>query len=267
MSQEIDLRKLYRPLQPLLLPAGQVHYQEIMPCEPASRHIYCYWRLQTPSPLVANFQYRIVADGCIDIFFELNNPTENFVMGLCNKYTEFSIGNTFDYVGIRFFPGAFPQLFRTDAARLTDRFENLADVAPQVSNYLESHFSPGMPTSEICQLLDVYFSKIISNSAFKQDHRFYTAMEKILVNKGDVNIETGLNTGLSPRQLRRFFDRYIGDSPKTFSKIIRFQNVLADKVTASTGKDRKTFTEDVYYDQAHFIKEFKHFSGLTPSVV
>ncbi|REA63775.1 AraC family transcriptional regulator [Dyadobacter luteus] len=267
MNKETDLRKLYRPLQPLLLPASQVAYQEVCPCEPVSRYIYCYWRLRTQSPLTENFQYRIVADGCIDIFFELNNPSENFVMGLCNKYTEFSIGHTFDYVGIRFFPSAFPVLFRTDASDLTDRFEHLANVAPDTSKFIENQFSHKNTTTEISTILDSYFSRLISGLSIQQDCRFYAALEIIMSTNGAVNIETQLDTGLSSRQLRRLFDRYIGDSPKTFSKIIRFQNALEQKVNESTDRNQSIPTEDHYYDQAHFIKEFKHFSGLTPSVI
>lgn len=267
MNYNADIRKLYRPLQPLLLPASQVAYQEILPCEPVSRYIYCYWRLQTQSPLIENFQYRVVADGCIDIFFELNNPAENFVMGLCNKYTEFSIGHTFDYVGIRFFPAAFPQLFRTDASELTDRFEHLSDVVPSVSEFIENQFSQKNTTEEIRQLLDGYFIKLITGSDLEQDQRFYAALEMIMAKNGAVNIETELDTGLSSRQLRRLFNRYIGDSPKTFSKIMRFQHVLGQKINESAAADTRLLMDDPYYDQAHFIKEFKHFSGLTPSVI
>jgi len=35
-------------------------------------------------------------------------------MGFCKKYTEFSIGHEFNYVGIRFLPTMFPQLCALD---------------------------------------------------------------------------------------------------------------------------------------------------------
>jgi AraC-like DNA-binding protein len=260
-----DIRALYKPLQPVLLPAEYVTYQEVPPACEVDRFVYCYWRLKTNEPLSEAFSYRVVADGCMDVFFELDHPADNFVMGLCNGYTEFGIGNTFDYMGIRFYPGAFPLLFGTDASEVTDRFESLRDVVPALSVYIETHFLPENTTAQICRMLDHYFSKLVADTVLKEDHRFYAAIEKIITSHGTCHIETALNTGLSARQLRRLFDRYIGDSPKTFSKIIRFQNALGPTLSKGTYPNDHALPDEGYYDQAHLIKEFKHFSGLTPN--
>ena len=85
-------------------------------------------------------------------------------------------------------------------------------------------------------------------------------------NYGVLNIEKDLNTGISPRQLRRLFKYYIGDSAKTFAKVVRFQNILRAKPSKQSLQQNKLFYEG-YYDQAHFIKEFKNFYGVTPGVV
>ena len=70
-----------------------------------------------------------------------------------------------------------------------------------------------------------------------------------------------LDTGISTRQLRRLFDYYIGDSPKTFSNIVRFQHILSAKAYHN-----HSFL-DTYYAPAHFTKSFKTFYGDTPSKV
>ena len=80
-----------------------------------------------------------------------------------------------------------------------------------------------------------------------------------------MKIESDLkNIGISPRQLRRLFDFYIGSSPKTFSQVIRFQNILNAKPSAESLRKNKLFFDAGYYDQAHFIKEFKTMYGQTP---
>ncbi|MEL6924825.1 MAG: helix-turn-helix domain-containing protein, partial [Bacteroidota bacterium] len=73
-----------------------------------------------------------------------------------------------------------------------------------------------------------------------------------------------LNTGISPRQLRRLFKFYIGDTPKTFCKVVRFQHILKAKHSRQSLRHNKLFYDLGYYDQAHFIKDFKHLYGLTP---
>lgn len=70
---------------------------------------------------------------------------------------------------------------------------------------------------------------------------------------------------ISERYLETQFKKYVGLSPKTYSLIIRFKRMeqqLQSKSSASW--EQFGFTHD-YYDQNHFIKDFKRFTGHTPS--
>jgi hypothetical protein len=108
-----NIRSLYKPLQPTVSRSGgAVSYVEHLPHPELQPYVYCYWELKTNETLESPFSYRVVSDGCIDIFFELNRIEENFAMGFCKNYTEFSLGQEFHYAGIRFLPTIFPQLFR-----------------------------------------------------------------------------------------------------------------------------------------------------------
>lgn len=66
------------------------------------------------------------------------------------------------------------------------------------------------------------------------------------------------------RLLTRKFTATIGLSPKQLAKTIRIQATLK----ALLNEDIKSLTnlayENGYFDQAHFIKDFKEFTGLTP---
>jgi AraC-like DNA-binding protein len=68
---------------------------------------------------------------------------------------------------------------------------------------------------------------------------------------------------LSQRQFERKFTEYAGFTPKVYSRIIRFQSALSHY-----GSDYKSLTDIAYecgyYDQSHFIHEFKEFSGYHP---
>jgi AraC-like DNA-binding protein len=61
------------------------------------------------------------------------------------------------------------------------------------------------------------------------------------------------------------FLRYTGLTPKLYTKINRFQNSLQ-----LVGRKDATLTSIAYdcgyFDQSHFIREFKSFTGITPSV-
>jgi AraC-like DNA-binding protein len=261
-----DIRQLYTPIQPSVKHmADAVTYYEFLPHSRLQYFIYCYWELKTLEPLSEGFTYRVVADGCIDIFFELNRPEEHFVMGFCKKYTTFSLDTSFHYIGIRFLPTMFPQLFGTDASLLSNRYEPLDAVLPPTARFIREHFHSGQPLAEIKEKLDGHFLECLSQARIDPDPRLYNAIAIILENYGVLDIEKDLDTGISPRQLRRIFEYYVGDTAKTFSKVVRFQNILKAKPSVQSLRQSKLFFNAGYYDQAHFIKEFKNFFGLTPS--
>lgn len=266
MDINSSLRNLYHPIQPTVRQsAAHVSYIEFLPALPLQPFIYCYWQLKTNTELSEQFNYRVVADGCIDIYFELNDPQESYVMGFCKKFTEFPLGNAFNYVGIRFLPTMFPQLFKINAKELSNRYEHLSLVAPSLSAFISYYFNSNLKTDEIRQLLDQWFTKLLASTSVNYDTRLYEAIEIILKKNGMADIEDGLDTGISSRQLRRLFEYYVGDTAKTFSKVVRFQHILRAKPSKQSLRQNKLFFNSGYYDQSHFIKEFKNFYGVSPS--
>ena len=258
------IRDLYIPIQPTVKSYGAVIYQEFLPHLRLQPFIYCYWQLKTSEKLAQPFNYRVVADGCIDIFFELEKPSENFVMGFCKKYTEFELASEFNYIGIRFLPTMFPQLFGVDASSISNKAEELNLIVPKVSSFIQSYFDTSVDINSAVRLLDEFLLEQVAVMDFQNDDRLYSAISLIMKNFGVINIDE-IDTGLSQRQLRRLFNFYIGDSMKTFSKVVRFQNILRAKPSIQSLKNNKLFFDSGFFDQSHFIKDFKHFYGVTPS--
>ncbi|MDR7128133.1 AraC-like DNA-binding protein [Algoriphagus sp. 4150] len=265
--KEIEfIRDFYRPIQPAVkIGAEEIVYQETRPVKKIESFVYCFWQLKTIKPLKEPLVYRVVSDGCIDIFFDHNQPTENFVMGFCRKYTEFAIGNDFDYMGIRFLPSAFPLLFGINAQHLSNQSQELKQVLPNFSQWIENNIHSKLSFEKIVNLLNDKLSIHIQNRHFDVDHRFLNALKLIFQNRGFLDTETDLTTGLSPRQLQRVFNYHIGTTPKAFSNVIRFQHILSAKPSKQSLKENKLYFDLGFFDQAHFIKNFKTFYGVTPS--
>jgi AraC-like DNA-binding protein len=70
--------------------------------------------------------------------------------------------------------------------------------------------------------------------------------------------------GISHKHLLREFDRCVGLSPKTFSRVCAFQRVIQSVGQKPEVEWAATAAQCGYYDQAHLIREFRAFSGLTP---
>ncbi len=260
------IRNLYAPIQPTVKKSGnQVSYQEFLPQTELLPFIYCYWELKTIAKLDNPFTYRVVTDGCIDIFFELHHPDNSYVMGFCKKYTEFPLESPFHYIGVRFLPTTFSQIFNIDASFLSNRFQPLSHVSPATSRFIGDYFDRDITSQQIPFIFDQYFLDAVDEKNFVLDSRLYSAIDVILKKCGIVNLATEINTGISERQLRRLFKYYIGDTPKSFSKVVQFQNILKTKPSSQSLRRSKLFYDFGYYDQAHFIKDFKNFYGVTPS--
>ncbi|WP_370087093.1 DUF6597 domain-containing transcriptional factor [Ekhidna sp.] len=264
MKVSPHFRHSFFPVQPTIKPGVNAIYKELKPCAALVDYIYCYWQLKSSGPLLDSFNYRVVADGCIDIFFERNNLEDALVMGFSSGHTEFSLSNEFDYIGIRFLPVAFSQLFNIDVSELTNTVELLKEVVPKVSSKMVGSVSSHEDFSQLVREIDDFFLKQLESvRAF--DPRIIRAITEITQSNGNQQIEN-LDIGLSSRQLRRLFNFYVGESPKTFSQVVRFQKILNAKPSVESLKNNKLFYDIGYYDQAHFIKDFKYMYGLTPNI-
>src|SRR5262249_35778190 len=74
--------------------------------------------------------------------------------------------------------------------------------------------------------------------------------------------ELARRVGLSQSALERRFRRVVGASPKKFASIVRLRHVL---YLRSKGAGLTSIAHAAgYYDQSHFIKDFRRFSGLAP---
>jgi len=88
------------------------------------------------------------------------------------------------------------------------------------------------------------------------------ALEYIHQSKGTIRIgelAKQLNTSASPLEKR--FRQEVGASPKKFATIVRARNVLA---AMENGQQGYAAYLSAFYDQAHFIKDFKKFASVTP---
>jgi transcriptional regulator GlxA family with amidase domain len=69
---------------------------------------------------------------------------------------------------------------------------------------------------------------------------------------------------ISKRQIQRDFKNYVGLSPKKYARILRF-NYIFKLMQEKDMKWVDIAIQSGYFDQAHFIKNFKEFTGEEPS--
>ncbi|CAD0004826.1 MULTISPECIES: helix-turn-helix domain-containing protein [Flavobacterium] len=91
-------------------------------------------------------------------------------------------------------------------------------------------------------------------------------MEHIITSLGQMDIVQLRNkVGMTRASFQNHFKQQIGVSPKTYSRIVR-ENVAYKEIQQIKNVDWEQATHDFrYFDQSHFIKDFKHFFGCKPS--
>jgi AraC-like DNA-binding protein len=72
---------------------------------------------------------------------------------------------------------------------------------------------------------------------------------------------------ISFRQLERQFQQRIGMPPKFFTRLTRFAKAWAMKESNPTMSWTNIAYQCGYFDQMHFIRDFKEFAGVPPSVI
>jgi AraC-like DNA-binding protein len=92
------------------------------------------------------------------------------------------------------------------------------------------------------------------------------ASRLLIAARGRARIE-GLvgKSGLSIRQFERRFSTQVGMTPKLFARTIRFDTALVTRRDAPNRLWTDIIHELGYFDQAHFIRECRAFTGLPPS--
>jgi AraC-like DNA-binding protein len=100
----------------------------------------------------------------------------------------------------------------------------------------------------------------------RRDATFELAVRSLRYVDGRVRVEdVAQHIGWSRRHLERRFREYVGIRPKTLASVLRFH--AAYKRLRCTGPHGYgDAIREAYFDQSHFLKEFKRFTGMTPRV-
>lgn len=119
-------------------------------------------------------------------------------------------------------------------------------------------------THERIQIIEAFLFKQLSDKK-SIDNVVKSTIETILKTNGQFSVnQFSKNNNINRRQLARKFSSAIGLSPKQLAKTIRIQTTLKVLLNEEVTSLTDLAYENEYFDQAHFIREFKEFTGLTP---
>jgi AraC-like DNA-binding protein len=165
---------------------------------------------------------------------------------------------------INFKPGGFFKIFRQSAYLFNNRSQDaekfLGKQVVEISQRLkETHLSRKI------ELTDSWLEDQLLNQK-KTDRNIDEAIQLIERSKGNISLmELEQATYTTKRTLERHFLEQVGLHPKTFSRLIRFIAVIRFIESNLNVKWRQLADVFGYYDQSHFIHEFKSLTGRLPN--
>ncbi len=252
-------------------------YQSFEPHPDLSSIVKCYWTLKVPAGY-NNERQRIVPDGSLELAFILGEDIKRFtnetafilqpramVLGQTVKPFYIQPTGVVDTFAIQFYPYGFANLIKQDVRSLIDKETPIQDLfGKHKGDQLYLEIFEASDVEERIAIINGFLLDIIKRPLVI-DKIVKSTVDLIAETNGGLSITEMLKKNPSiRRKLERKFSKQVGLSPKQLGRVIRLQTAL--KLILG-GKERSltqvAYQAD-YYDQAHFIKDFKTFTGNSP---
>ncbi len=188
-----------------------------------------------------------------------------FINGHTYNFRNLVIDGAFGVFGVALFPYTPSLLYQLPGSIFANKIISAEDLFRPVDSYLEERVAEANSNEDRIQILTAYLVEKLCKCHPYTDVLIQNMLQYIIQTKGVLPIETlMMHVAISRRQFERRFIYHVGISPKVFSRIIRFQNTLRYSPTAKIRNLTSLAFAYGYADQAHFIREFKEFSGINP---
>ena len=252
-----------------------MEYREIRPSGAVRRYIRCYWFLEDDSPLLS--VQRIVPDGRSELVLNLGQPFESqrqghwsrqpqsFLVGQITGPMLIRPGGPTRTFGVRFHPHGAAQLLKLPIHEVTDSVVPLEDISQQLRRHFEPIVEPRSVPEQFAALDQAM--RTLAAQTVAEDSLVIRAVEQFEHSGGKARIShLAERSGVSTRQLERRFRDAVGISPKLFCRMQRFQRIFS-RMEAPESDWADAAVHCGYYDQGHLIRDFRQFSGKTPTAL
>ncbi|NLD99483.1 MAG: AraC family transcriptional regulator [Fibrobacter sp.] len=220
---------------------------------------------------------RVIPTENIQLMFHYRNPflvydqnttfkkqPRSIISGLSNSFTDVSTCGEAGVVFVSFYPAGACHFFNFPLSEIENQSIDMTSITKDVSLVEELLFTAHTVKQKISViekfLLDRYTPVPVHDSLLVQK-----GVRLIKESKGNVHAASLADQlATTPKTLERKFSHYLGKTTKQMIKLFRFQGVLEDFSTNKTLNLADHAVNNGYFDQSHFIHDFKKFCGYTP---
>ena len=254
-----------------------MNYQEIVPHTQLLPYVKCFFIRETYE--FVEFEARILPGGYPELIFNLSD-----IYLHSDKEKRFNLTPPIDYlgqltrpmdikskgkitmIGIRFYAHATAYFLRERIEQLNDQVSDLTGLLHSSVTTLHTRLLETSDLADRVTLIEAFlFSQLARNEKRFDQINLVGDVTRYMARHHfhDPVAHVAAQSGFSSRYLQKLFLQYTGLTPKSFLKINRFRNSLNS--LENNNESLSSIAYDCgYFDQSHFIKEFKSFTGQTP---
>lgn len=252
-----------------------MRFQYIKPTGLLARHIRYYWILETDDS-EGEICERVIPTGNIEWMFHYRKTfvvknkvpvyqPQSMVSGINSNFFDVATRGESGVIAVTFYPHGAANFLRFPLSEIEDTSINLEDIFNIAGKETEEQICLARSQAERIAVIEKFLLRCF-NPVKDNDFRFIKkGVELVNQAKGQISAsELSQKLLLTNKSLERKFSALLGKTPKQFIRIVRFQGVIQSFLNPENKQLTRLAYENGYFDQAHFVKDFKALSGYTP---
>jgi AraC-like DNA-binding protein len=254
-----------------------MHFQFVQPTGFLKDFVRYYCFMESAS-LEADMMERVIPVDHVQLMFHYRNPfvvhqtgqttskqPHSIISGLSDTFSDVSTHGETGVAFICFYPAGACQFFDFPLSEIANQSLDMSDVLGSEIRHLEERLYETESIREKVSIIEHFLINRYSPIPSHDHLLIQKGIDRIKDCKGQIHVASlSHSLSISPKTLERKFSQYLGKTTKQVIKLMRFQAVLHD-----FGRHKNCLLTDMaynngYFDQSHFIHDFKSFSGYTP---
>lgn len=241
------------------------------PAPDLRRHLSAYYVFRADLPHVSDViradmaQLRFMVSGLGSYGFANGRciaAPEITLLGPTTAATRFDVVGPVLVFGVGILPAGWAALVEEDASLFADSLVDAVDVFGGMLEDTLDAMRFDNRGSRMIAMVDAVMRGLLMN-AVDAPYWFTSMTDRWLTEDASPSVDVLIReAGVSARQVERLARRIYGAPPKLLARKYRALRAATRFADAPGWADA---AGDAFYDQSHFIREFKHFNGQTPS--
>ena len=254
-----------------------ISFHEYIPALILQPYIETYWKGNFNLNRNVDFQQNVIPNGCIELIIHLTNhhcalnkEGESYhksppftLIGMYDKPYIVKFSEKVQVFAIRFYPDGFRNIFGVPPSEFLSTYEDgINVVGKRLYDFCAYLKDVETPDNKVKQANEFFIEQLSENR--KEYDITHMAMELIRQKQGLMDFkELTDRIPISLRQLQREFKNHYKVKITDYIRVTRLNAINKYMLGTSSNLTELAYHLD-FTDQSHFIREFKHYTGVSP---